>query len=82
MNPAGRAILKTCRYVPEPEAPTEEFPLQLSTGRRTRHFNMGTKTGHTPESQDADPESYIQIAEDDAKDLGVKEGDRDIAESW
>lgn len=81
LNPAGRAILKSCHYQPEAEAVNEEFPLQLSTGRRTRHFHTRTKTGRTKELQDADPESYIQISEHDASNLGIQDGDMVIAKS-
>lgn len=81
LNPAGKAILKPCHYVTEPEAPNEDYPLQLSTGRRTRHFHTRTKTGRTPDLQDKDPESYIQISDHDAKELGIEDGDMVIAES-
>lgn len=81
LNPAGKAILKSCHYQPEAEGTSEEFPLQLSTGRRTRHFHTRTKTGRTKELQDKDPESYIQISEHDAKEIGIQDGDMVIAES-
>ena len=81
INPAGRAILKYCHYLPESEAPNDEYPLQLSTGRRARQFHTRTKTGRTKELQDRDPENYIQISEHDAKELGIGEGDMVIAES-
>lgn len=81
LNPAGKAILKPCHYQPETEAIDDEYPLQLSTGRRTRHFHTRTKTGRTPELQDKDPESYVQISKDDAKDLDIQDGDMVIAES-
>lgn len=81
LNPAGKAILKPCHYAAEAEATSDEYPLQLSTGRRTRHFHTRTKTGRTAELQDKDPESYIQICKEDAEELGIKEGDMVIAES-
>lgn len=81
LNPAGKAVLKPCHYQPEAEATNDDYPLQLSTGRRTRHFHTRTKTGRTPELQDKDPESYIQIAKEDAEELGIEEGDMVIAES-
>ncbi|KAK5938539.1 hypothetical protein PMZ80_009510 [Knufia obscura] len=81
VNPGGRAILKECHYLPETEATNDEYPLQLSTGRRTRHFHTRTKTGRTKELQDADPDNYIQISEHDAKHLDIQEGDMVLAES-
>lgn len=81
LNPAGKAILKPCHYQAEAEATNDEYPLQLSTGRRTRHFHTRTKTGRTAELQDKDPESYVQVSKEDAEQLGIKEGDMVIAES-
>jgi len=37
MNPAGRAILKAANSMPSLETTNEEYPLQLSTGRRMYH---------------------------------------------
>lgn len=81
LNPAGRAVLKECHYLPETEAPNDEYPLQLSTGRRTKHFHTRTKTGRTKELQDADPDNYIQISDHDARHLNISEGDMVLAES-
>jgi ferredoxin-nitrate reductase len=81
LNPAGRAILKPSHYHPEFELTNDEYPLHLSTGRRALHFHTRTKTGRTKELQEGDPEPYIQIAEQDAKVRGIKEGDWLIVES-
>ena len=81
LNPAGRAILKACHYVPETEPVSEEYPYHLSTGRLTRHFHTRTKTGRTKELQDADPEPFVQISEHDAKELDVKDGEIVLIES-
>lgn len=81
LNPAGRAILKPCHYLADPEAVSDEYPLQLSTGRRTRQFHTRTKTGRTPELQDRDPEAYIQVSSEDAEKHGIKDQDWVVAES-
>ena len=81
MNPAGRAILKPCHYHPEFESVDEEYPLHLSTGRRPLDFHTRTKTGRTKELQEADPESYLQLAEKNANARGIKEGDWVVVES-
>lgn len=75
MNPAGRAILKTCRYAPSMEEPDEEFPLRLSTGRKTHHFHTRTKTGRTA-LQGACPEPEVRVSAADAERFGV--GDREM----
>ncbi|KAK5065342.1 hypothetical protein LTR84_001180 [Exophiala bonariae] len=81
LNPAGRAILKPCHYHAEFELTNDEYPLHLSTGRRPLHFHTRTKTGRTKELQEGDPEPYIQLAEQDARSRGIKEGDWLIVES-
>jgi ferredoxin-nitrate reductase len=71
----GRAFLKPAEYVPPSEAPTDDFPLQLTTGRRVYHFHTRTKTGRTPELQAAEPEVWVELHEEDARALGIGEGD-------
>lgn len=75
MNPAGRAILKACHYAPSMEEPDEEFPLRLSTGRKTHHFHTRTKTGRTA-LQGACPEPEVRVSAADAERFGV--GDREM----
>jgi predicted molibdopterin-dependent oxidoreductase YjgC len=72
----GRAILKSAEWVPPPEAPDERFPLQLATGRNVYQFHTRTKTGRVPELDAAAPDVWVELHEDDARDLGIAEGDR------
>jgi anaerobic selenocysteine-containing dehydrogenase len=75
LNAQDRAILKATEYVPSREMPDEEFPLSLTTGRTVYHFHTRTKTGRTPELQEAAPEPWVEISEGDATKLGVAAGD-------
>lgn len=75
LAPNGRAILKSCHYVPPPEAPSKEYPLQLATGRNRYHFHTRTKTGRVKTLQDAAPEPRVRVSEKDAKDAGIETGD-------
>ena len=45
LNPDGRAMIKAAEYLPPHEIPSEEYPLQLVTGRTIYHFHTRTKTG-------------------------------------
>jgi ferredoxin-nitrate reductase len=74
-NANGRAFLKAAEYVPPVEAPSDEYPLQLTTGRRVYHFHTRTKTGRAPELQGAAPEVWVEMHPDDATSLGISEGD-------
>ncbi len=74
-DPAGRAIIKGAEYVPPPEEPDEDYPFLLTTGRVTHHFHTRTKTGRSPALQAAAPEAFVEIADVDAVQLGIEEGD-------
>ncbi|KXX77641.1 Nitrate reductase [Madurella mycetomatis] len=80
MNPAGRAILKACRYSSPMEEPNEEFPLRLSTGRNVYHFHTRTKTGRTA-LQKACPEPEVRVSEKDAAKFGVADGEMVVVRS-
>jgi anaerobic selenocysteine-containing dehydrogenase len=74
-DPQGRALLKAANYIPPLEEPDDEYPFLLTTGRIVYHFHTRTKTGRSPELQQAAPEVFVQIAREDAEKLGAKEGD-------
>jgi anaerobic selenocysteine-containing dehydrogenase len=75
LNPDGKAVLKAAGYRPPHEAPSEEFPLHLITGRTIHHFHTRTKTGRVPELAAAAPEVWVEISESDAGPAGIAEGD-------
>ena len=75
MNPDGKAVLKAAAYVPPHEMPSEEYPLQLTTGRTLYHFHTRTKTGRAPQLQAAAPEVWVEMSARDAEAYGVAEGD-------
>jgi ferredoxin-nitrate reductase len=74
-NPAGRAMLKAAHYIPPYETPDEGYPFFLTTGRLVHHFHTRTKTGRSRPLVDAAPDAFVQISTEDAKKLGVSEGD-------
>lgn len=77
----GRAVLKCDSYRPPPEAPTDEFPLVLTTGRVVYHFHTRTKTGRSPELAAAAPDAWVEINAVDADCEGIAEGDMVRVES-
>jgi anaerobic selenocysteine-containing dehydrogenase len=74
-EPAGRAFLHAIDHEPSSETPDESYPLLLTTGRVVYHFHTRTKTGRTPELQEAAPEVWVQLHPDDARAHGIGEGD-------
>jgi anaerobic selenocysteine-containing dehydrogenase len=75
LNPNGKALLKAAEYLPPHEAPDDERPFGLGTGRTIYHFHTRTKTGRAPELQAAAPEPWVELSPADAERLGVSEGD-------
>ena len=76
LNPDGRAMLKAARYTPPSEQPDDDYPMLLNTGRTIYHFHTRTKTARAPELQAAAPDVWAELSEEDARSLGVAEGDR------
>lgn len=74
-EPNGRAFLRAVEYVPPTEVPDEEYPFFLTTGRVVYHFHTRTKTGRSKALRDAAPDAYIQVSDDDAKRLGIANGE-------
>ena len=74
-DPKGRAILKGADYEPPLEQPSRAYPFRLTTGRVVHHWHTRTKTGRAPELRAAAPEPFVELNADDAKRLGVVEGD-------
>jgi ferredoxin-nitrate reductase len=74
-DPKGKAFLKGADYREPHETPDEDYPLMLTTGRVVYHFHTRTKTGRSKALQDAAPDAFVQISEQDAANLGIAEGD-------
>jgi predicted molibdopterin-dependent oxidoreductase YjgC len=55
------------------EMPDEEYPYQLTTGRRLAFHNTGTMTQDYKKVKD--PEELLEICEEDARKLGIEDGD-------
>lgn len=72
-DPDGRAMLKGARHIPPLEEPDAEYPFSLTTGRIVYHFHTRTKTGRSPELEDAAPMAFAQISEADAGQLGIRD---------
>jgi len=72
----GRANIWLCPYEPPAESPDEEYPFWLCTGRVLEHWHSGTMTQRVPELHRAVPEAFASIHPDDARELGINNGDR------
>jgi anaerobic selenocysteine-containing dehydrogenase len=75
MRVDGRALLKAAAYAPPHELPSDEYPLQYSTGRTVYHFHTRTKTARARQLNRAAPSAWIELSRGDAAVLGINEGD-------
>src|SRR5581483_11434355 len=74
-DPRGKAILKPADYREPYEMPDAQYPFHLTTGRLVYQFHTRTKTARAEPLQQAAPDVYVQINEDDARRLGIAAGD-------
>jgi len=72
-NGLGKFI--SVEYTEPPEIPDEEYPFYLSTGRILYQYHTGTMTRRVKEINDIRPKVEIEINPDDAKNLGIKNGE-------
>ncbi len=72
----GRAIVWVRPYEPPAEVPDDEYPFWLTTGRVLEHWHTGTMTRRVPQLARAVPEAYVEIHPEDARKLGVQDGER------
>ncbi|MCP2367493.1 anaerobic selenocysteine-containing dehydrogenase [Agromyces flavus] len=71
----GRAHLKSAPYTGPHEPPDADYPLRFTTGRAIHHFHTRTKTGRSPELDAAAPSVWLEMAESDAAERGLADGD-------
>jgi nitrate reductase NapA len=70
-----RAVVFLRPYLPSPEAPTKEYPFQLTTGRVLEQWHTGTMTQRIDELKQAAGDARVELHEQDAFRLGIDEGD-------
>ncbi len=71
----GRALFTEVPEVLSQEVPDEVYPLLLTTGRQLFHYHTGTMTRRSPGLSAVAPEAYAEIHPDDAKRLGISDGE-------
>jgi nitrate reductase NapA len=70
----GRAIIYAHEYLPPAEEPDEEYPFVLNTGRVLEHWHTGTMTMRAKMLRQLQPEAYVEIHPDDARRIGIVNG--------
>ncbi len=77
----GRAQIWFRPYAPPPEVPDKDFPFWLCTGRVLEHWHTGSLTMRIPQLAAAMPQAYVEVHPNDARVLGVNNGDMVVIES-
>lgn len=72
--PKGKAKFVGVDYLPPGEAPTEDYPFTLVTGRILQHYNCGAQTRRTDILKVVDVDA-LEMHQDDAARLGIAGGD-------
>jgi len=68
-----RVKLRQVEYLPTSEQVSDEYPFVLISGRALYQFNAGTMTGRSSAAQ-FQPVDVVQVAPEDARRLGVVDG--------
>jgi assimilatory nitrate reductase catalytic subunit len=70
----GRARFHPVEYRGPAELPDRDYPYFLTTGRLMAHYQSGTQTRRVPELAKAQPEPFVEMHPDTARQVGVGEG--------
>lgn len=73
--PRGKAAFSIVKYRPSEELPDNDYPFLLSTGRQLFQYHTGTMTRRIDAINKISPGPYIEIHPEDAKQLGMGDGD-------
>jgi predicted molibdopterin-dependent oxidoreductase YjgC len=69
----GKARFSATEGKSSHEKTGKNYPFILSTGRTLYHFNSGTMTHRTKGSAQKQPYSFVEISQEDADDIGIKD---------
>ena len=68
-------------YEAPPESPDAEYPLWLCTGRVIEHWHSGSMTMRVPQLRRSMPAAYVEVNADDAKKMGLRNGEHVVLET-
>lgn len=77
----GKARFRPVEHQEPFEAPDDEFPMLLTTGRSLYHFHTGTLTRRTSLLEREVPSPYVEMNPVDAQTLGVRNGQKVFVQS-
>jgi predicted molibdopterin-dependent oxidoreductase YjgC len=75
-RPNGKGKFYPVEYQPPIEQPDSEYPFVLSTGRTLYHYNSAGMTMREQGVTQKQQEPFFEINAEDARNLGIADGDR------
>ncbi|WLW51644.1 bifunctional nitrate reductase/sulfite reductase flavoprotein subunit alpha [Streptomyces sp. YU58] len=73
---SGRAVFHARPHLPAAEMPDDDYPFVLNTGRVQHQWHTLTKTGKVAKLNKLNPGPFVEVHPEDARELGVADGDR------
>jgi formate dehydrogenase major subunit len=71
----GKALLVGVEFLPPAELPDADYPYFMNTGRQMYHWHTGTMTRRSIGLDSREPTPIVELNPDDARELGVNDGD-------
>ncbi len=72
----GSGLFHVVDYLPPEELPDDEYPDMLTTGRMYVHYHTGTMTRRSPSLHKEVEEGFVEINTQQAKEMGISQGER------
>ena len=73
--PSGFGCLSPAEYTPPTDISGDGYPLALLSGSVLYHFGSGTRSLKASRLKEFSPHSWVEVSRDDAKHLGLGDGD-------
>ncbi|GHH31344.1 bifunctional reductase [Streptomyces lanatus] len=73
---SGRAVFHARPHMPAAELPDDDYPFVLNTGRVQHQWHTLTKTGRVAKLNKLNPGPFVEVHPEDARELGIADGDR------
>jgi assimilatory nitrate reductase catalytic subunit len=74
-TPDGKARFHPVEHRPAAEEPDQYYPLWLTTGRVLSQYQSGAQTRRVAALNEAEPEPYVEIHPEMARNFGIRAGD-------
>ncbi|MET9674892.1 bifunctional nitrate reductase/sulfite reductase flavoprotein subunit alpha [Streptomyces sp. NPDC006482] len=72
---SGRAVFHARPHIDAAEMPDDAHPFVLNTGRLQHQWHTLTKTGKVAKLNKLNPAPFVEVHPEDARELGIAEGD-------